>query len=136
MLILISVAALIPFWLLIMASFTSEKSAINDGFKLIPKEFSLDAYRYLMAKWNLFGKGYLITISVTVVGVLLCVFITMAFGYMLSRPNLPLKRFWDFYVLFTMLFNGGLVATYTMYSQTFHVSLKVTDPPLYVGSPL
>ena len=40
---------------------------------------------------------------------------------MLSRPNLPLKRFWDFYVLFTMLFNGGLVATYTMYSQTFHI---------------
>lgn len=120
-LVLVSVLALIPFWLLIMASFTSENSAINDGYKLIPKEFSLDAYRYLISKWDLFGRGYLITIIVTVVGVLFCIIVTMAFAYMLSRPNLPMKRLLNFYVMFTMLFNGGLVATYIMYTQTFHI---------------
>ena len=40
-LIIVSVLAVIPFWLLIMASFTSERSAVNDGYRLIPKEFSL-----------------------------------------------------------------------------------------------
>lgn len=120
-LVIVSILAIIPFWLLVMASFTSESSAVNDGYRLIPKEFSLAAYEYLFARIGLFGKGYLITIIVTVVGVLACILITMAFSYMLSRPGLPFSRLLNFFVIFTMLFNGGLVATYIMYSQTFHI---------------
>lgn len=120
-LIIVSILAVIPFWLLIMASFTSESSAVNDGYRLIPKEFSLAAYEYLFGRIGLFGKGYLITIAVTVIGVLFCIMITMAFSYMLSRPGLPFGRLLNFYVIFTMLFNGGLVATYIMYAQTFHI---------------
>ncbi len=120
-LIIVSVLAIIPFWLLVMASFTSESSAVNDGYRLIPKEFSLAAYEYLFGRIGLFGKGYVITIVVTVIGVLACILITMAFAYMLSRPGLPFGRLLNFYVIFTMLFNGGLVATYIMYSQTFHI---------------
>ena len=74
-----------------------------------------------MDKWELFGRGYLITIIVTVIGVVVCVVITLMFSYMLSRPGLPFKRLLSFFVIFTMLFNGGLVATYIMYSQTFHI---------------
>ena len=40
---------------------------------------------------------------------------------MLSRPGLPFKRALSFFVVFTMLFNGGLVSTYIMYTQTFHI---------------
>ena len=120
-LIIVSVVAVVPFWLLVMASFTSEKSAINDGYRLIPKEFSLEAYKYLINRFELFGRGYLITIAVTVIGVVACIMITLAFSYMLSRPDLPLKRFFNFYVVFTMLFNGGLVATYITYTQIFGI---------------
>lgn len=120
-LILVSILAILPFWLLIMASFTDESCAVKYGYSLIPKEWSLAAYRYLMDKWQLFGKGYLITIVVTVIGVVVCVLITLMFSYMLSRPGLPGGRILTFYVIFTMLFNGGLVSTYIMYSQTFHI---------------
>ncbi|MBP3901123.1 MAG: carbohydrate ABC transporter permease, partial [Blautia sp.] len=84
-------------------------------------ENAIDAYKYLLTKAALFGRGYLITLIVTVCGTLVCIAITMAFSYMLSRPGLPFKRFFNFYVVFTMLFNGGLVSTYIMYSQTFHI---------------
>lgn len=120
-LILVSVLAILPFWLLIMASFTNESYAVKHGYSLLPKEWSLAAYRYLLDKWQLFGKGYLITIIVTVVGVVLCVLITLMFSYMLSRPGLPGGKILSFYVIFTMLFNGGLVSTYIMYAQTFHI---------------
>ncbi|MBE5889691.1 MAG: carbohydrate ABC transporter permease [Lachnospiraceae bacterium] len=120
-LIIVSVLAILPFWLLIMASFTDESTAVNSGYRLIPKKWSLDAYRYLIEKWVLFGRGYLITFFVTVVGVIVCVLITLMFAYMLSKRDLPLRRFFNFYVIFTMLFNGGLVATYIMYSNTFHI---------------
>lgn len=120
-LIFVSVLAVVPFWLLLMASITSEKSAVNDGYRLIPKEFSLDAYKYLASRLSTFGTGYLITISVTVIGVVVCILITLMFSYMISRPGLPFGKVLNFFVVFTMLFNGGLVATYIIYTTVFHI---------------
>ena len=120
-LIFVSVLAVIPFWLLLMASITSEKSAVNDGYRLIPKEFSLEAYKYLASRLSTFGTGYLITITVTVIGVVVCIVITLMFSYMISRPGLPFGKVLNFFVVFTMLFNGGLVATYIIYTTVFHI---------------
>lgn len=120
-LILFSFMALLPFWILVTASFSDEATAVKNGFSLWPKQWSTDAYSYLMSKAAMFGRGYLITIIVTVVGVLLCVAITMMLGYMLSRPGIPGRKVVQFLVIFTMLFNGGLVATYIMYSTVFHI---------------
>lgn len=120
-LIIITVLCVLPFYLLIVASFTDETFAVTKGFSLIPSHLSTEAYKYLLQTASLFGRGYLITFIVTVVGTLVCIIITMAFSYMLSRPGLPFRGFFNFYVVFTMLFNGGLVSTYIMYTQTFHV---------------
>ena len=49
------------------------------------------------------------------------VLFTVLFAYPLSRKNLPGRKFVSFYVFFTMLFNGGLVPTYIMWTQTFHI---------------
>ena len=120
-LILFSFMALLPFWILVTASFSDEATAVKNGFSLWPRQWSLEAYRYLMSKWAMFGRGYLITIIVTVAGVLVCIVITMMLGYMLSRPGIPGRRVVQFLVIFTMLFNGGLVATYITYSTVFHI---------------
>lgn len=120
-LIILTILCVLPFYLLVIASFTEETWAVQNGFSLLPTHLSADAYKYLLTKMSLFGRGYLITIIVTVVGTLACIVITMAFSYMLSRPGLPFKRALSFFVVFTMLFNGGLVSTYIMYTQTFHI---------------
>ena len=120
-LVLASIMALLPFWMLLTSSLSEEGAAVKYGFSIWPREWSLDAYKYLLSKWSMFGRGYLITIIVTVVGVVLCVLITTMFAYMLSRPGLPFGRAFRFFVIFTMLFNGGLVATYIMYANTFHI---------------
>ncbi len=120
-LIIITILAVLPFYLLVLASFTEEKVAVSSGYSLVPNHLTLAAYQYLMTKAALFGRGYLITIIVTVVGVFVCILITLMFSYMLSRPNLPFRRILNFYVIFTMLFNGGLVSTYILYTQTFHI---------------
>ncbi len=120
-LIIVSIMALVPFWVLIMASFTEEKVATKYGYSIWPREWSMGAYEFLLQKWELFGRAYLVTIIVTAVGVVVCVLITLMFAYMLSRPGLPFKRFFNFYVIFTMLFNGGVVATYINYVTVFNV---------------
>lgn len=120
-LVIVTICAILPFWLLVMASFTDESYAVKNGYSLLPKEWAVTAYKFLLTKWQMFGRGYLITIIVTVIGVLACVIITLMLSYMLSKEDLPFGKFFTFYIIFPMLFNGGLVATYVMYSQTFHI---------------
>lgn len=120
-LIIVTIFSVLPFWLLFMVSLSDEKTLVQNGAKLLPQKWAATAYEYLGTKWDLFGRGYLITIVVTIIGVLACIVITLMFSYMLSRPGLPFARFFSFFVIFTMLFNGGLVSTYIMYSQTFHI---------------
>lgn len=120
-LLIVTTLSIIPFWVLLTTSLSDEKSLVKNGASLWPAKWSLKAYEFLMSKLELFGRGYLITIGVTVIGVLACITITLMFGYMLSRPGLPFAKGISFFVIFTMLFNGGLVSTYVMYAQMFHI---------------
>ena len=120
-LIIFSVIVIIPFWLLIVASFTDEGYVIRNGYSLFPKEWSMAAYKYVFSRIAWFGRGYAITIAVTVIGVVLCILITTMLGYMLSKDGLPGGKILNFYIMFTMLFNGGLVATYINYAKTLHI---------------
>lgn len=119
--ILLVLACIVPFVLLVMSSFTSESALMQNGYSLFPKEFSLEAYKYLLQKGTTILRGYGITILVTVVGTLISVTITTLLAYPLSRPELPHRNAFSFIVFFTMLFNGGLVPTYIMYTQVFHI---------------
>lgn len=119
--ILLVLACIVPFVLLVMSSFTSESSLMQNGYSLFPKEFSLEAYSYLIQKGGTILRGYGITFLVTFVGTIISVTITTLLAYPLSRPELPHRNVFSFIVFFTMLFNGGLVPTYIMYTQVFHI---------------
>ena len=119
--ILLSALAILPFLLLIIASFTEEKTALKYGYSYFPKAFSLDAYAYIVQNASTFVRAYGMTIIVTVVGTALSVVITALTAYVLSKKDLPGVKIMNFFVVFTMLFNGGLVATYISYASTFHI---------------
>ncbi len=117
----LSFLALAPFVLLIIASFTDETVAMTDGYSYFPAKFSVAAYEYIVAQWEMLGRAYMMTIVVTIIGTAVGVIMTALLGYMLSERALPGRRVLNFYVVFTMLFNGGLVPTYIMYVNTLHV---------------
>ena len=119
--ILCSFLALAPFVLLIIASFTDETVALMNGYSYLPEKWSLSAYEYIVSQASMLGRAYLMTILVTAIGTSVGVIITALLGYMLSNRNLPGRSFLNLYVVFTMLFNGGLVPTYIMYVKTFAV---------------
>jgi len=116
-----SLACLIPFILLIVSSVSSEQSILQNGYSFFPELFSLKAYVYLWSHWGELGHAYGITILITVVGTVLSLAMTSMLAYPLSRSDLPLKNFWSFLVFFTLLFNGGLVPSYLIYTQLFHI---------------
>lgn len=47
--------------------------------------------------------------------------LTMLFGYLLSKKDLPGRTFLSFFLFFTMLFSGGMVPSYIIWSQVFHI---------------
>ncbi len=118
---LVSLAALLPFWLLISASLTEETTAVKQGFRFLPQVFSTEAYRFMASSWVLFGRAYLISIIVTTLGIAIGIAVTLPLGYVIAREGLPGRKVLTFLIIFTMMFNGGLVATYLMYTVTFHI---------------
>ena len=119
--VLLSFLALAPFILLIVASLTDESVAMTFGYSYFPQKWSISAYQYIGTQASRLGRAYMMTIVVTAVGTGVGVMITALLGYMLSNPALPGRKWLNLYVVFTMLFNGGLVPTYIMYVKTFAI---------------
>lgn len=119
---LLVLACLLPFFLLIASSFSSETALTKFGYSFIPSDFTLNAYKYI---WNVRGdviRAYGMSFFVTGIGTLLSVSMTMLFAYPLSRKDLPGRKFLSFFIFFTMLFNGGFVPTYLVYTKIFHIA--------------
>ena len=79
------------------------------------------AYDYLFQSAGRIVRAYGITILVTAVGTTLNVMMTMFMAYLLSKQDLPGRSFLSFFIFFTMLFSGGMVPSYIVWSQYMHV---------------
>ncbi|WP_156390275.1 carbohydrate ABC transporter permease [Paenibacillus sp. Root444D2] len=119
--ILMACASIFPFVLLVMASFTDQKAIINDGYSLLPSVFSLEAYKYMMKSSTSLFRAYGITVFITIIGTVVGLAISTMLAYPLSRSDMPLRKVMSFLVFFTLLFNGGLVSTYLIYTEFFHI---------------
>ena len=111
---LIALICLFPFWIVVMGSFTSEASVIQNGYWLWPREFSLDSYRQSLASPIAVLKAYGVTILVTTVGTAISVIITTMTGWVLQRKDFPWRNGFSMYFFFTTLFSGGLVTWYIL----------------------
>lgn len=112
---------LFPFALLVMSSLTEEKTLIQNGYSLFPAKIGLDSYQYMLRSSDRIGRAYGITILVTLAGTITSMFITILMAYPLSRKEFVGRNALAFIVFFTMLFNGGLVPTYIMYTRYLHI---------------
>ncbi len=110
-------AILAPFFLLVTVSFTDNSTLVQEGYRFIPSQWSTEAYEFLFSNPRLVMDAYGVTILVTVVGTLGHVFLSALVGYALTKTRMPGHSFFTFFVFFTMLFNGGLVATYIINTQ-------------------
>lgn len=120
-LLILAIGSIIPFIILLSSSLSDEASILKDGYSFFPKEFSFAAYEYLLNNSSSIFRAYGITIFVTVFGTLVSLAMTSFLAYALSRRDLPYRNVFAFFVFFTLLFNGGLVPTYLVYTQIFDV---------------
>ncbi|WP_159881911.1 carbohydrate ABC transporter permease [Paenibacillus puerhi] len=108
---LIGLLCILPFVYVLAVSFTAPHIVAQGGFILYPKEISLAAYQYIFSTDTLL-RSLGVSIYITVLGTLINLVFTSLLAYPLSRPHLKGRRLMLLAVLFTMLFNGGLIPTY------------------------
>lgn len=133
---LFSFLCVIPFWLIISGSFSSETSIIREGYGIIPREFSMNAYEELFRSAKEIKKAYLVTICLTVAGPAIGLFLQTMGAYVLQRKDFKYANKMAFFIYFTTLFSGGLVPWYILMVQYLHLKdsyLAMLIPPL-VGS--
>ena len=116
-----TIIIVLPFLLLFLSSITDETALVANGYSFFPKKFSLASYSYIIKSGGVILRAYGVSIVVTLVGTLLNVLLSALMAYPLSIKNLPGRKFMMFFVFFTMLFNGGIVPSYIMWTGTFHV---------------
>ena len=121
--ILLTISAVMPFILLVVSSVTSEEIINRYGYSIIPRSLDFTAYRYLLMSSTKILKAYGMTVLVAAVGTTANIFLTMFMGYLLSKRDLPGRSALSFLIFFTMLFNGGMIPSYIVWSSL----MKVTD---------
>jgi putative aldouronate transport system permease protein len=122
-LVLVSVACLLPFIVVLAASFSSEKSLVTEGYSIFPMEFNTLAYRYLLVDSEQVMQSYLVSLVVTAIGAPLGLLTMALVSYAMSRKHFQYRKVVAFYIFFTMLFSGGLVPSYILTTQV----LKLKD---------
>lgn len=128
-----AVYCLMPFWSVVASSFSSEASILKNGYMFWPSDFSLEAYK-LIFEDNTIYRAYGVTTFITLVGTGMSMVLTSALAYALSVKSVKYRNKIAFYVYFTMLFHGGLVASYLLISK--YLDMKDTIWVLIIPSML
>jgi len=112
-LILLALLCLLPFLYVVAVSVTPESEVLRRGIVIIPESFTFLAYKEVFISHGI-GQAYKITLFRTIVGTVLNVFFTVIAAYPLSKKYLPGRSPFLLFIVFTMMFGGGLIPTYLL----------------------
>lgn len=118
---IMAAVCILPIVLVIVASFTDEHTLLAQGYRFFPEKYSLAAYTYLWKQSAMLLRAYGISVFVTGAGTAASIALSVLFAYPLSRKDFRYRNFFSFFVFFTMLFSGGIVPSYMMWSRIFHI---------------
>jgi putative aldouronate transport system permease protein len=121
LLILLSLLCIIPVILVISISLSDELAIQQYGYRIIPKVWSFKGYFFLYEQRSMILRALWMSLAVTSAGTLLGIMLTTTMGYVLSRLEYKLQKFFTWVVFIPMVFSGGLVAHYVVNTQVLHL---------------
>ena len=119
--ILLAIITFLPLLFVLIISISSEASIAQNGYSFFPTELSLESYAYLWQSKAYIGRAFLNSVGITIVGTIIDLCLTSTLGYVLSRPNYYMKGVYTWMLIIPMLFSGGLVASYMVNTQIYHL---------------
>ena len=124
----------LPILLVFIAAFSDEKAITQNGFSFFPEKWSLAGINSVLRYGSQLLTSYGVTIFVTVFGTFLGLLVMSMFAYSSSRKDFRLSKFLSIYLLIPMLFNGGQLSGYVIFTSYYHLkdSLWLLILPLCV----
>lgn len=119
---LITLAAFLPFILIVIASLTDESSLISYGYSFWPKDWSVYAYTYMGQQVNIIARAYGVSVGVTAIGTTVNLLITSMLAYPMANDKFRWRNQLAFLIFFTMLFSGGIVPQFMLYTRSFRIN--------------
>lgn len=110
------IVTLYPIWNTLAVSFNDAIDSVRGGVHLWPRAFTLKNYETVFSNQNLKQAAF-ISVSRTVVGTVLQVFLTAMLAYVLSRKEFIFKKQLSFIYVLTMYIGGGMIPTYVLMKQ-------------------
>lgn len=110
---LLAVVMLYPFINIIAISFSSYQAFVDNPLRVLPKDFTIEAYKQIMQNKNLY-ISYGNTIYVTLVGTIGAILLYVITAYPLSKKELRGRKFIMYMVTFTMVFHCGTIPNYLL----------------------
>lgn len=120
---LLTLCFILPVVMVVSISFSSEAAVTSTtgGYSLFPREFTVNAYKSAFGNEKELINAYKVTIAQAVLGTALQLIVAGMIAYSLSRSSFAYKKPITFVVFFTMLFGGGTIPTYIVYSNYYHL---------------
>ena len=112
-----SLLCVLPFVLIVSGSITSNETILREGYSILPRDISFDAYSMIFKAPKDILQAYKITIYYTAVGTLTGLAVIVLTAYVISREEFKYRNVVSFLIYFTSIFGGGLVAWYLMYTN-------------------
>ena len=111
--VIVGLIILIPIWKVVVDSLN--KVGVYQ-FQLWPSQFTIDGYRTIIETTALF-RPFINSLITTVVGTLLGLVLSTLGGYVLVQFEMPGREFFAYFLLFTMIFSGGMIPEYLVMKQ-------------------
>jgi len=110
---LVAIIMLLPFINVIAGSFATSAELMQRPLMLFPHEPTLDAYDYIFRS-NTIPHALMVSITVTLIGTLVNIVMTTVMAYPLSHRTLVGRKALLNFVLFPMLFSGGMIPQFIL----------------------
>ena len=111
--IIIACAIMIPIYKVIITSIDAYSSY---DFRWVPQKFSWGGYRAIVTRSNLYHP-FLISVITTIVGTFVGLLVVTLGGYVLIQWEMPGRNFFAYMLLFTMIFDGGMIPKFLVIKQ-------------------
>ena len=120
-LLMLAITTAIPVLFVFTTAFTDESVLASEGYRLLPSALSLDGFRAVLKYGKKLFVSYGVTIFVTVTGTVFGILVMSMYGYVLSRKDFPLRKFLTVFLMIPMLFSGGQLSMYIIFTSLYHM---------------
>ena len=118
---ILSVLCVLPFVVIVSGSFTSNQEIIRNGFSLLPRDFTVEAYKTIFRTPEDILQAYKMNAYYTGIGTALGLIIITLTAYVISRKEFKYRNTVSFLIYFTTIFGGGMIPWYLMYANVLNL---------------